>query len=371
MDGVPGVGLELERLGAKIGLHLAPARRPDRSLPIKEAHKRWQDSLEGLEAYHRELLAAASKDAKPRWPVAALELRAYLDASEPILETIQDLLLGSIPPVWESDLSMGYEAPIPNLLGILKLQRLLLFEAGERARLGETEASLRSLEASWRLRKATQEYPSLLSFLIAASTLRNQQLILRRLCSVPEVWQKRLAELDLQGSAFLMFQMESWKAYETSRGTWPIEGKYVGRFGGVFLRDFARRFQKIVEALKAQDPGTLDTEAFLNERVAKLPDWQFLARMLIPNYRAAWQVALSGEISAELTALVLAERQRRLEEGDCPPNTRRPARIEGLNWLYEESEEGVTIRLDQDLPSPAAKALPTHFLLGPSNSLCC
>lgn len=68
-----------------------------------------------------------------------------------------------------------------------------------------------------------------------------------------------------------------------------------------------------------------------------------------------------------VTASLLALSQwkaRRLAAGGPPHGTdRRPARLPGLAWIYEETPEGTRIRLDGDVAYRDPRPLPLRFVV--------
>ena len=170
--------LELEALGAAIGIDMAPPETQGRSRPAPEAAQRFAAIKTPLE----KLLApsAQPEDGAIAAPPAALA--DYLGFARPTLLRVVEVLRRDPPPVWQRDLGLGFDAPVANLLGILQLQRLLLLEARERLRNGDSGGALAVLEASWRYNEALRENrPTLIGQLIALAILKLQQPVLRSL----------------------------------------------------------------------------------------------------------------------------------------------------------------------------------------------
>jgi hypothetical protein len=108
---------------------------------------------------------------------------------------------------------------------------------------------------------------------------------------------------------------------------------------------------------------TYDTEAFVREWMRSVPRWQFVARLLLPNFLDAWPQSAHKELEAELTVLVFAERERLAAGLPRLGGDRRPSRIKGLSWIYEETPEALTLYLDGELREPEKKPVPLRFTL--------
>ncbi len=61
--------------------------------------------------------------------------------------------------------------------------------------------------------------------------------------------------------------------------------------------------------------------------------------------------------------LVFAERERLAAGLPRPAVGRRPSRIKGLSWIYEETPEALTLHLDGELKNPEKKPVPLRFTL--------
>lgn len=360
--------VELRRLAARIGITTAHPDRPEQLRPSDDRREAYQAVQQAISEQYDRIRATTDG----RWPAAPEEARVFLETSASTLDEIESLLQESEPGVLERDLLGGFSAPLPNFLGYLSLHKLLIVKAGEEARLGREADALESLEASWWLQAAVASSPSLIAALVRHALIRGEQPVLRSLCRVPEVWQQRLETLDLLEGTFLALQHEAWLPYIASRQEQALgedeDDSYLVRAG---LRDYARRFQKSLMKLRQQDLATLDPEAFFQAEMDDIPRWQVVTRMLYPNFMDAWTRAARVELSAELTSLVLKERRRRRSGAAPSPSGRRPSSVSGLDWIYETTPEGLTLRLDGDLVSPGLKPLPVTFTLPPEGRDLC
>ncbi len=353
---------DLEALGAAIGIDMAPYETPGRVHPAPEAAKRLKAITEQLKAFYT-AGRYAEDDARAPLPP---KLAAFLESARPGLDSIRARLAKGPPPVWKRDLEAGWRTKIPNYVGVLMLQRLLLLDAytqlgaGREARAGEI------LETSWQLNQSiAANNPVLIPQLIALAVVRLQQPVLRSFPKAPAGWSARLLRLDLQSRILLAFQCENFGAYRTATVDRPVPDFSWGPTAQAVLRwmiwDSARRISAMLGKLQDQEVRSFDPDAFYEEQKASIPRLHVVARAILPNYWNSWPRCAHGELEAELTARILEERER-LAAGGSPRSTnRRPSRVNGLSWIYEDIPGGTTLHLDGDLRSHEEKPVPLRF----------
>jgi len=354
--------LDLETLGAAMGIDMAPAETPGRVHPTPEAAKRFEEIRKSLTDFFNASKISTGEPLAPLPP----ELAAFLESIRPTLNAIRVRLAQGPAPVWARNLKAGFDSRIPNVLGILTLQKLLLLDAREQLRAGREAQALEILETSWRLNQAlVDNNPILVIQLIAQGVIRVQQPILRSFSRAPAAWPERLRDLDQQSRILRAMRAEAFSAHLTSTFDRPIKEATLGSKPQAFARwmiwDYARRFSAILDELPQYDVRSFNPKAFDREQQAKIPRWQVLARTLLPNFWDAWPRSAHVELEAELTALVLAERERLAAGGPPRMTDRRPSRVKGLSWIYEDSPEGTTIHIDGELRSKEEKPVPLRF----------
>src|ERR1700737_1022097 len=136
-------------------------------------------------------------------------VRIFLEASGPDIDTILNLLSSPEPPVWKSDVCLGGEAPIPNLLGQMRLQRLLVARALSRAHVGQEGEAERVLRASWSLNASLRDRPDVMSQIIAIAIARMQVGLARRISVSPAAWLAGCAEHDLRASVLRALEVQA------------------------------------------------------------------------------------------------------------------------------------------------------------------
>ncbi|HEX4964511.1 MAG TPA: hypothetical protein VF173_27090 [Thermoanaerobaculia bacterium] len=355
---------DLDGLSAAIGIDMTSPETPGRTQPTAQAAARFAAVKKPL----GELLDASKCPTDGSLAPPAPALAAFLEAARPGLNAIRARLAQGPPPVWERDLSPGFETKIPNYLGVMMLQKLLLLDAHEQLRSGREAQAREILETSWQLNQALADsHPCLVTQLVAQGVLRWQQPILRSFAVPPAGWRARLEGLDLQSRIFTGLQFEAFSAHRSAVLGRPLGGEDSGAFPKPLLSwmvwDYSRRFVASIEEMRRQDVRSFDPDEFVREWMRSVPRWQFAARLLLPNFMDAWPRSVHKELEAELTTLVFAERERLAAGRPRPAIDRRPSRVKGLSWIYEETPETLTLHCDGELKSPETKAVPLRFTL--------
>src|SRR5262249_38396227 len=140
--------------------------------------------------------------AKPGGDIGPMPATASqdLEEREPDLDAVAHFLAGIEPPIWGRAISLGFGAPIPNLLGHVRLPNLLLAQALNKARIGRPGEAEKAFSASWALNASLRDRPDVMSQLIAISVARMQVGLARRLSSEPSSWIKRFGDHDYRSS---------------------------------------------------------------------------------------------------------------------------------------------------------------------------
>jgi hypothetical protein len=353
---------DLEKLGAAIGIDMAPFETPGHVHPAPEAAKRFEAIKEPLKDFYAKSRVSTEGTLAPPPP----RLAAFLESVRPGLDAIRSRLAKGPAPVWARDLEAGWETKIPNYLGVLMLQKLLLLDAGQQLRAGRETQAGEILETSWRLNQAMADNnPVLIPQLMALVVTRLQQPVLRSFSRTPAGWSARLLHLDLQSRVLLAFQGEVFSAHRTATLDRPVPEFTWGPTGQAFLHwmlwDATRRVSPILEDLPRRDVRSFDPDAFELEQRASMPRWQIAARSLFPNSLYTWPRSAHAELEAELTALILEERERLAAGGPPRSADHRPSRVKGLSWIYEDLPRATVLHLDGDLRYQDTNPAPLRF----------
>ncbi len=354
---------DLEKLGAAIGIDMAPPDTPGRAHPTLEASKHLEAVKAPMKAFYSAYRISTDDTPAPIPP----ELAAFLESIRPGLDAIRSRLAQGPPPVWKRDLDAGFQTKLPNYLGLLALQKLFLLDAAEQLRAGREKQAGEILDASWRLNEALSDNnPSLVTQLIVQAVIRLQQPILRIFPRSPAGWPERLRHLDLQSRILRGLRYEAFGAHRAASLDPSILGikprpRTLARWA---IWDYARRLSAILDDLPRQDVRTFDPDAFNREKLKSIPRWQTVARLMLPNFWDSWPKSAHVELEAELTALILEERDRLAIGGPPRPANRRASRVKGLSWVYEDLPGGTAVHLDGELRYQEPRPVPLRFRVG-------
>lgn len=318
-------------------------------------------------------------------PAPPPELADLLEKTRPALKDIGHVLATEEAPVWEIDLEKTLEAPALTL-GHFELLRLLALTATEAVRTGRTEEALRVLEASWRLDGAVLERPDILSQMIGQAGLKSMAPVLRCLCSVPPIWQQRLAEIDLRTGILQALRLEGWLALHAATSdyvwkTWQkddeswwlkLPPRYARPIMRLVMLDHAEMMEDSVVEIEQRDLRTFDPKAFFEKHYATVPRWNIVARITVPDLYDAWVKAGRLELSLELTSRTLEVRRLLAEGTEAEKESvagRFPSRVAGLSWIYHAEPASITISLDGDLAHQVQKAVPLEVVISRSECM--
>ncbi len=355
--------MRLEDIATSLGIRL-PAQH--RSLPeaaAPEDDERFQAMWEALKEWTHAAYAATDGSL----PDLPAEVESYLAWAETGLGSLEELMLEAKPPTWGWDVSLRVDMPLPPLLAQLQLHRLLSIRSLQLLREGSLEAADRSLEAAWRLRQATGRDPTLLGQLTAFAQAKHEQLVLRRLCAPEQRWLPRLQETELVPRTLLALQLDAWAISGSVRQGLGLVSEGSTLPVGVFrfsVVAYAEAMQYGIEQLRVQDPRTFDAERFFQEGYERIPRWNFVARILYPDYFDSWLKAVRAELAAELTLMIL--RQRR--GVGLPADSRiESLAVPGAFWSIETVGEETHLKFQDRLPELEGHFQSLEYSLSPAD----
>jgi hypothetical protein len=312
--------------------------------------------------YLQRELAVADERIGPAPPA----IERFLEERDGEISAIESVLLNADEPRWELDVTASMEAPMLNLAGAIRLQRLLMTRALLLARSGSPDAAVETMEASWRLHDAFLSRPDLLSQIIAIGVARLQAGVLRKIDSPAYGWSDRLRsgggplaayEAAFQNEAWIIPRgLEGWEPYalEDARS----RSRYLENLGRRSLCEWSSAVFDDARDEAAVEIVDVDHRAmFLQLRAKNFPDGLLRAR------RAA--------IDSELTALILDARAERA----ALRTPRWPAKLLTRNagvcpeavWSYRVERNGTArFRFDSrfDDTDSSPMHLPLEFTAG-------
>jgi hypothetical protein len=364
---------KLEILAKDLGLDLAPAGRtpgsvPRRLTPADEKRGQVINDYISVQISKPE----ASIDAPPE------EISRFFEEKRVGLDAIELLLVAGPSPQWSFDLSESDR--LPNGLGQIRLQRVLMARALTAARGGRSEAAARALEASWNLNESLRGRPETIPALLSIAIARLQVGTLRRVSVEEDRWRKRLAALDPRAALLDALVLEYRPA--SARCFWK-HASTVGDPPSWYQR--SRNFlMSPTDRLVMTDSSNLMRDELAKLQAAPLTDHfpevpnsdvrdaaHIILAISMPNIHNSFLRADRLVVDAELTSKILeAKRLRRQNGGRWPaaiPGI-EASRFPGASWRYEASSDGarMSIAFSRELDSPywkggSLKPLPLLF----------
>lgn len=371
-----GTALDLERRAAVLGVRLSP-RHIERSLPdpkVKQAFGRMKKMTFNPYAFKQAERVHRSQIDAP--PAALVE---YMDAYASELEALRDLLIQGEIPVWESDMSRLYAAPIPNLLGQIDLHKLLISAALVKIRSGDTPGALQFIEASWYLSCSLRDSPILINQLIYISATRLQTGALRHVRDLPQDWIKRVEEHDFRDSFVTAMQFEAWlwmhfdRTSSDDTSTIPLWRKLpalvVRPYTRLCMADISdtlrKRLDKLEQLTTLCDRDLSEVGADLDIVASR---WNTFGGLMMPQLTDAVHRVARLELDLEL--LLLASEADAARRSDAawpgPDAADRPSiACQGDRWTYTATAEGLKIALSRDVdwPQQMGAVLPQSIVL--------
>lgn len=310
--------LALTRLSVPLGVDIVPRveRQSKATLPTRKEYDAIKKLLHDYIDAQLVRPSNAIDDAPPALAAYLADHRAQLDA-------VRAHLLYGAPIAWKSQLSKGFEAPIPNLLGHMELTRLFLADALLKARGGDA-AAWDDLHAIWLLDGGLRPRPDLISQIISLAMGRMTNAAAAKMPLPEPAWLGELRAADRRHSFMASMQSEAW--------TWTHLPHAGGRLASPYVRlcgaDVAEHMR--VALLNMAKSNACDVGDTLSEDVNNaLPRWNVLGRIAVPNIAAVWQRVARATPELELTEKVL-----QLRRGETPSPL---SRCSDGRWLVTAS----------------------------------
>ena len=382
---------ELESLAAELGINLSirtggvPIGRivssppPTTQTPQDQAASdAYQRVRSGLEKYLLDEEQAIGR------PVAAppAEVLAWLTSHATHLAAIRRRLSHGEPPFWARQLETLDEGPMPNLLGQIGLQKVLVVDALARHVAGDIATAVENLEASWVLNTSLRSEPSTIEQLIAISIARMQLGALRRMDRPFPVWRGRLDTVDHRGSMLAAMRVEGWN-WMHARHPFPVRPD-PHAIGGLqklwtdwILEPMYRRMMSdagaawllAVERVSSIPPCEIDPERAQGELNDALSIWN--RSWIVDGFGGTLSRVARIEVDNELTWKILDIRAARDRAGQWPeglPDLTVSAACPSRHWLYSITKDQASLTLDPPVQWPKGQLgiiLPTRWESGP------
>lgn len=363
-----GSARELERLGAELGIDLAPRAETAAAHPTKERAKAFDAVRQELETY----LTAQLERPDPMIAPLPAKVRAFADANEAGIAAFATALVERPSPVWSCDVSRLFDAPLPNLLGHLKAQRLLVSLSLAKSLDGKLAGADRLLHASDRLNESLRIRPDLISQIISNAADRMLVGALRKVPVDASFWLPPLA-LRPRERMLTALKAEAWLARALGERQYP-ETSLGERVRGAIRRPWDRMaavaFQDGYRAaieVAAKSPVSDGSAALLEQAFTQgVRSHGPFTDPALANVFTSWKRADRLALDIELTRKVLEARIARGGAASWPadlPGVETTA-LAGAKWVYAVSPDGaMSLALDRELRWPDQKGpvLPTRF----------
>lgn len=201
--------LALETLSAALGNDMSP-EDPERPHPDAEAAKAARASIGAVSSW----VGHELEDPGERVGAPDASAAAYLSANAATIDRIVSVAAGSQEIAWDLDVARGSNAPVPNWLGVFRLQRILAARALLDVRNGNPDEALTVVEGMWRICEALAARPELISQLIVLAQARYAEGVLRKIPAPAYGWSDRLREQGLYHALLTALQNDPWTGAE-------------------------------------------------------------------------------------------------------------------------------------------------------------
>jgi hypothetical protein len=295
-------------------------------------------------------------------------LAAFLRDQAPLITKARTALLEGPPPVWVERNKRLYESPLPNLLQIISLEKILAADALAALSRGDREAAMADLEAGWRLGDALGARPELISSLVTIGSLRYPVAVLRRVDGAGPAWRARLVAYSPRDCVARSYEFETAAMLELgdmgSSGGPPTLLRRVGDLlGRPYLRlSFAGAADTVLEMVRIAEAAGPCPEGLgpkMVEAIGAIPKWNVLAKIAVPNINPSWGRAYRFQLDLELTEKILILKEARDKNGgawpEAVPDIESSACPNGA-WSYTRSPDRVTLVYNRTPKFPDVKS---------------
>lgn len=225
----------------------------------------------------------------------------YLAENGAALDAIRDHVLSGVPIVWESKISKGFDAPIPNLTGHMALQKIFAARALDKARSKDASA-WEDLRASWRLNRGLWSRPDMISIIIALGSSRIGNAAARKMPLPAPAWLGETFTFDYSGPMASAQQTDAWVIHRGAERALPwkdVLREVEYRLQGAEYLNVMRTYTD--EVLKSKACDAMSPE-FATAR-ASLKSSETLAA--VPNLVEVWHRLIRFRAELEATERVL------------------------------------------------------------------
>jgi hypothetical protein len=327
----------LVELARAVGIQM---ERPQEGKPAPRELSANRAVAEHVRDYFEKELTRSEDEVGP--PPAPL--RDFFDGHGPQLDAIVAFLTSSEPPVWKSEAALGPEASLPNLLGQIRLQKILVARCLSDLHAGRQQDADRVLTASWTLNQSLGSRVDIVSQLIGTAVARMHVGLARRLAA-PGPWRARLAGHDYRASLLRAMEVEKIGHLRHLAGS--------SRYARATRADYLDLSRILLVGFRDAPVG----DGPLAPRFPKDGDATpggVLVSVSMPNLAEAVRRADRLMVDIELTDRVLQARELRAKLGNWPQEIPgfAASRMPDAHWIYAPAAGGdgkLSISLSREL----------------------
>jgi hypothetical protein len=286
------------------------------------------------------------------------------------LVAIENHINGAELPTWAFDPEHMFLTPLPNLLGYMKLTRLISAHALVAQKSGRGAEAWQAMHAVSRLAQSLDYQPILITQLISVAISKYEAAFARKLRAPVPAWQEEFSRRDFQRpflDSFLGEQLYMDESVRESKGMESNEAddefhgfdRLVMPLLRPYLRmcvaDSSRARAELLEELKKKNICDLDLVRMENELPMRLAGWNRFGLNSMPNYPASLVRLRNLVVGHELTAKVLQAKNARAASGAWPAAIAgiEKSRCSGRSWNYGVASDGtMTLALDKPFSTP-------------------
>lgn len=219
----------LEGLARALGIDLVPKSR-DRGtphVPVRpDAKSPGAPPAEGRAWLAAEI--ARPEDRVAPIPAVVLEWHA---AHQDTIEQVRHVLLAWKAPRWEEDLRDAGTAPLPNLFGLINLDKVLVADALIAESLGDTARAEADLEAAWNLARSLLDRAETISVLVSIGGAKRAAVALCKMSHPSDAWITRIEAGRFRDALLVGLRCEARLLAGMAEGRWPIDDGGADEFG--------------------------------------------------------------------------------------------------------------------------------------------
>lgn len=273
-------------------------------------------------------------------PPAALT--ECLAANETRLDAIREHILRGGDFGWAVDLEAGVDAPVPDLPMHSAVVRTLVARALVRRDWDD-------LRAAFLLARSLEPRPEVVSQVMEVELERTVNAAAWKLPLPAPFWVVELRGGDRRRDFLRAFMVQTWLNWQHANNSilLPVARQYARAAAA----NFALHQRATAVGLVNRQECGFDATRYFEERIRRMPDWNFAGQLTMPNYGAVWSRVLKLDVEREATANALRVRAGQpVDPGSrCSDGT----------WRYADGR----LRYTAELPRVTGNEMPLTLVI--------